>query len=290
MLGGVLLLQGSAVSERPYAGGVITYEVSAGESIASLGARFGLEPRTLAADNGIAPTTVLKAGHTLVIDNRHVLPEHPVDGIVVNVPQRMLFVFIDDRLVGAYPVAVGRRDWRTPLGAFAVSRKEVDPTWDVPSSIQEEMSEAGRGVQTQVPPGPNNPLGDRWIGVSDLALGIHGTNQPSSIYRFTTHGCIRLHPADARSLFDVVWIGMPIRIVYQPVLLVLIDPDHVMVEVNTDVYRRAGAPELEIASRLRELNAEIVDLKTLDEILRRKAGRGISLERRVRQLDPPSTW
>jgi L,D-transpeptidase ErfK/SrfK len=132
-------------------------------------------------------------------------------------------------------------------------------------------------------------LGDRWIGVSDLALGIHATNQPSSIYRFTTHGCIRLHPADARSLFDVVWLGMPIRIVYQPVLLALTDPDHVMVEVHADVYRRAAAPVLEIVRRLRELNADIVDLKTLNEILRRKAGRGISLKRRIRP-DPTSTW
>jgi L,D-transpeptidase ErfK/SrfK len=290
MLAGVLCLQESAVSERQYSGGVITYEVSAGESIASLSGRFGLEPRTLAADNGVTPATVLKVGQTLVIDNRHLIPEHPVDGIVINVPQRMLFVFVGDRLVGAYPIAVGRPDWRTPLGAFAVSRKEVDPTWDVPRSIQEEMSEAGRGVQTQVPPGPNNPLGDRWIGVSDLALGIHGTNQPSSIYRFTTHGCIRLHPADARSLFDVVWIGMLIRIIYQPVLVAATDPNHVMVEVHADVYRRAGVPELEIARRLRELNADIVDLKTLNEILRRKAGRGISLEHHVRQPDPSSTW
>jgi L,D-transpeptidase ErfK/SrfK len=289
-LAGVLFLQDLAVSEYELSGDVITYEAAARESIASLAARFGLEPRTLAADNGLSPATALKSGQALVVDNRHVIPAHPIDGILINVPQRMLFVFVGNRLVGAYPVAVGCPDWRTPLGAFAVSSKEHDPTWDVPKSIQEEMSESGRAVQTRVPPGPNNPLGDRWLGVSNLGFGIHGTNQPSSIYRFATHGCIRLHPADARSLFDVVWVGMPIRIVYQPVLLAATDPDHVMVEVHADVYRRGGAPELEIARRLRDLNADIVDLKAFNEIVRRKGGRGISLERRIRQLDPTSTW
>jgi L,D-transpeptidase ErfK/SrfK len=107
---------------------------------------------------------------------------------------------------------------------------------------------------------------------------------------FTTHGCIRLHPDDARSLSDVIWVGMPIRIVYQSVLLATTDPNHVMVEVHADVYRRAIAPEIEIAGRLRELNADIIDLTALNEIVRRKAGRGISLEHRARQPDPTSTW
>jgi hypothetical protein len=139
-LAGVLFLQDLAVSEYELSGDVITYEAAAGESIAPLAARFGLEPRTLAADNGLSPATALKSGQALVIDNRHVIPAHPIDGILINVPQRMLFVFVGNRLVGAYPVAVGRPDWRTPLGAFAVSSKEHDPTWDVPKSIQEEMS------------------------------------------------------------------------------------------------------------------------------------------------------
>jgi L,D-transpeptidase ErfK/SrfK len=277
VLVGVLSLQGP-VPEPPFSGGVITYEVKSGASLASVGARYGVPLTTLAADNGLSPTSALKPGQRLVIDNRHVLPAHPADAIVINVPQRMLFVFVAGRLAGAYAVAVGRADWRTPLGDFVVSKKEVDPTWDVPKSIQEEMSAAGRAVQAQVPPGPDNPLGDRWIGVSNLGLGIHGTNQPTSIYRFTTHGCIRLHPADAQSLFDLAWIGMPIRIVYQPVLAALVDADHVMVEVHADVYDRARAPRMEIVRRLEELDATI-DLNLIAEVVRRKAGRGIVIER-----------
>ena len=289
ILAGILALQEAVVSERQYSGDVIAHTVSAGESLVSLGARFGVEPRTLATDNGLAAVTAISAGQRLVIDNRHVVPKHPAGGIVINVPQRMLFVFVDDRLVAAYPVAVGRPDWRTPLGEFVVSNKETDPTWDVPASIQEEMSARGGRIPPHVPPGPNNPLGDRWIGVSGLGFGIHGTNQPSSIYRFATHGCIRLHPDDARSLFDVVWIGMPIQIVYQPILAARLDPNHVMVEVHADVYRRAGAPEVKIADLMRELSVDVADLKALHEVLRHKHGRGIVLECRARHLTPAET-
>ena len=97
MLAGILVLQEAAISERQYSGDVVAHTVSAGESLVSLGARSGVEPRTLAADNGLNVGTVLKVGQPLVIDNRHVIPQHPVDGIVINVPQRMLFVFVDSR-------------------------------------------------------------------------------------------------------------------------------------------------------------------------------------------------
>jgi L,D-transpeptidase ErfK/SrfK len=282
-----VLSQQAAPPETPFSGDVVTYEVKSGESLVSLGARYGVPPSTLADDNALSPTTALKPGQRLVIDNRHVLPSHPANGIVINVPQRMLFVFVGGRLTGAYPVAVGRADWRTPLGDFAVSKKEVDPTWDVPMSIQEEMLASGRAVETHVLPGPDNPLGDRWIGVSNLGFGIHGTNQPTSIYRFTTHGCIRLHPADAQAVFDLAWIGMPIWIVYEPVLVALVNGDHVMVEVQPDVYGRLRSPQMEIVRRLQELDAE-VDVKRLGDILRRKAGRGIVVECGQRALPP--TW
>jgi L,D-transpeptidase ErfK/SrfK len=287
MLAGALWLQ-AVVPVPPFSGGADAYEVSAGESIVSIAARAGLDPRILASDNGLSPMDALKPGHRLRVDNRHVIPQHPVDGIVVNVPQRMLFVFVGGRLTGAYPVAVGRADWPTPLGAYVVSSKEMDPTWDVPQSIQEEMEQTGRAVDKHVLPGPNNPLGDRWIRISKLTLGIHGTNQPTSIYRFVTHGCIRLHPDDARSLFDVAWIGMPIRIIYEPVLVSAVDADHVMIEVHADVYGRTDSIEQELARRLGDRGVVGVDMRSANQVARQKAGRGIVIE--AAGCKPTSTW
>ncbi len=79
-------------------------------------------------------------------------------------------------------MAVGRADWQTPLGDFTIVIKEEDPTWDVPLSIQQEMRRAGKRVVKSVPPGPANPLGRFWLGLSLDSVGIHGTIAPLSIY------------------------------------------------------------------------------------------------------------
>jgi L,D-transpeptidase ErfK/SrfK len=221
-------------------GALTTHTVQQGDSLASLGARYGTDALGLAEDNQLRPGSVLRAGDVLRLDTRHIVPSEAIDGVVINIPQRMLFVARQNRLLAAYPVAVGRPDWPSPTGTFEIGVKEVDPTWDVPVSIQREMAEAGKRVLTTVPPGAENPLGDRWLGLKGIGVGIHGTNQPTSVFRFTTHGCIRLHPDDARHLFDLVEIGSPVSIVYQPVLVAIDEDARVWLEVHRDAYRRVG--------------------------------------------------
>lgn len=111
--------------------------VEHGESWTSIGARAGVTPATLARRNGRAPGSRLREGESIVIDNRHIVPQ--VDGVslVINIPQRLVFQFADGALRAHYPIAVGLSDWPTPLGAFTIIEKEEDPTWDVPKSIQE---------------------------------------------------------------------------------------------------------------------------------------------------------
>jgi L,D-transpeptidase ErfK/SrfK len=73
-----------------------------------------------------------------------------------------------------------------------------------------------------------------------MGVGIHGTNQPTSVFRVTTHGCIRLHPDDAHVLFELVEVGSPVRIVYEPVLVAVDEGNQVWLEVHHDAYGRAG--------------------------------------------------
>ena len=237
ILGGAVL----AASNVPglVVGDAMWHRVAVGESVVSIAARVGLEPATLAFDNDIRADRPLPAESWLLVDNRHIVPA-PLDGVVVNVPQRMLHLGLDGRHALSVPVAVGRPDWPTPRGSFAVAMKEEDPTWDVPPSIQAEMAREGRPVVTKVPPGPRNPLGDRWIGLTASNLGIHGTNQPTSIYRFTTHGCIRAHPDDIARLFPLVEVGTPVRVIYEPVLIAELESGEVWLEVHRDPYRKAG--------------------------------------------------
>jgi len=221
-------------------GAVIPYTVQPGDSLISMGARFGVEASVLAEDNDLPAGGALRPGQVLFVNSRHIVPAGFQDGILINIPQRMLFVAREHGVETAFPVAVGRRGWPSPIGTFEVGNKEIDPTWEVPISIQREMAQAGRTVLKTVLPGPDNPLGDRWLGLKDMGVGIHGTNQPTSVYRVTTHGCIRLHPDDARVLFELVEVGSPVRIVYEPVLVAIDDGNQVWLEVHRDAYGRAG--------------------------------------------------
>jgi L,D-transpeptidase ErfK/SrfK len=96
----------------------------------------------------------------------------------------------------------------------------------------------GKPVLTAVPPGPDNPLGRHWIRLSFSGVGLHGTNVPSSIYRVTTHGCMRMHPDDIADLFAYTELGDSGRILYEPVLGAMMPDGRVFLEVHPDAYRR----------------------------------------------------
>lgn len=232
------------VSQR-VVGGAHDVEVRAGDSLSTVAARYGVDVAVLARRNGLAPNAPLVLGRALAIENPHVVPplteREPPRGnlIVVNVPQRMLFWFRSGELAAAHPIAAGRPSWRTPLGDFEIDERVLDKTWIVPLSIQEEMRREGKPVKTLVPPGPDNPLGRHWLGLSRSSCGIHGTIAPASIYSLRTHGCIRLHPDDAAALFDEARIGDAVRVVYEPVLLARLPDGRVCLEAHRDAYRRA---------------------------------------------------
>lgn len=113
--------------------------------------------------------------------------------IVVSIPDRALALVEDGRVVKIYPVAVGASRTPSPTGTFTVAARVSRPTWYRPGKI--------------VPPGKNNPLGPRWIGLSRNGYGIHGTNAPRSIGRAASHGCIRMRNSDVEELFQLVRVG-----------------------------------------------------------------------------------
>ena len=220
---------------RSLVGSVVDYVVKPGDSLTSIAARFGVDVSTIARRNGRPAGVPLKPGTALVLDARHIVPSRTDRPLVINIPQRELFVFRPDNRVEAFPLGLGRPDWRTPTGRFTVIVKERQPTWNVPLSIQEEMRRAGKTPLVTVPPGPDNPLGDYWLGLSLPGVGIHDTNAPSSVYTFATHGCIRVHPERIALLFDLVQTGTAGEIIYEPALMTAQD-GRVFVEVHRDVY------------------------------------------------------
>ena len=251
-----------------------------GDTLGLVAARFGLEAPVLARDNGLKPNARLKPGDTLEVDNRHIVPAGYDDGIVVNLPQRRLFLFRNGALKHSYPVAVGSGGWKTPVGDYTVREMEVDPSWEVPKSIQAEMRQKGKPVLTRVAPGPDNPLGSRWIGILP-SIGIHGTNAPSSIFKYSTHGCIRMATEDVEHLFEQVAKGDRAVIIYEPVLAAK-DGGDVFVEVHRDPYGRGGVSRASIARALDAAGAgDMASHPEIAAVLKLREGRAVSLTARA---------
>ena len=249
-----------------------------GDTLALVAARFGMEPGVLARDNGLAANVRLKPGDDIEIDNRHIVPQGYDSGIVINLPQRRLFLFRGGSLKDSYPIAVGSGSWRTPTGEFTIREMEIDPSWEVPKSIQAEMASQGKRVLTRVAPGPDNPLGTRWIGLTP-SIGIHGTNAPSSIFKYSTHGCIRMSVEDVEHLFDQVTKGDRVWIIYEP-LLVAKDGRDVFVEVHRDPYGKGGVTRAALAGALASIGAdEWSEDPVLTEILKLREGRAVMINR-----------
>jgi len=102
-------------------------------------------------------------------------------------------------------------------------------------------------------------LGAFWLGLDSGGIGIHGTNAPASIYRFASHGCIRLHPDDIAWLFPRVALGATVALIYEPVLLARAG-SRVFLEVHPDVYGLQGAT----LARVRELAAALELAERID--------------------------
>jgi hypothetical protein len=111
-----------------------------------------------------------------------------------------------DKVVKVYGVATGAAEFPTPAGEFEIVDMQKNPTWTPPDS------DWAKG-EKPIPPGPNNPLGTRWMGLDVPAVGIHGTNNPASIGYSVSHGCIRMAIPDVEDLFERVEIGTPVTIV-----------------------------------------------------------------------------
>jgi L,D-transpeptidase ErfK/SrfK len=237
VLGVSLTARVACAGERAVVGSVFEYRVRRDDTLGSVGARYAVDPATLARQNGLRGNRKLVPGSLLEIDNRHVVTAALGDGIVINLPQRLLFLFDRGGLAAWYPVGLGQPGtWQTPGGSYRVVSREENPVWEVPESIRDEMRRSGQRVRTRVPPGRDNPLGRNWIGLSLACCGIHGTVAPQSVYRFESHGCIRLAPEHAKELFSRVKIGTRVEIVYEPVLAARSDDGTIFLEVHPDVY------------------------------------------------------
>jgi len=126
--------------------------------------------------------------------------------IVIRRGANSLQLFNGETPVRSFRVATGRSQYPTPTGSFRIVDMQTNPWWRPPDS------DWAKGLKP-IPPGPGNPLGTRWMGLSAPGVGIHGTPDAASIGYSASHGCIRMLIPDATWLFDHVSIGTPVLIV-----------------------------------------------------------------------------
>jgi lipoprotein-anchoring transpeptidase ErfK/SrfK len=128
------------------------------------------------------------------------------DVIVIRRGSNTLHLYDGMKLRRTFGVATGESRYPTPLGKFEIIVKWRNPWWYPPQSDWAKDAKP-------IPPGPGNPLGTRWMGISSPAVGIHGTPDPASIGYSVSHGCIRMRIPEVEWLFNQVDVGTPVYIV-----------------------------------------------------------------------------
>lgn len=118
--------------------------------------------------------------------------------VVVSLSDRKLALLKNGRIAKIYRIAVGKPSTPSPVGDFTVVNRVANPTYYHKGQV--------------IPAGKNNPVGSRWMGLSVKSYGIHGTNQPNSIGKAASTGCIRMSRRDLEELFAAVEVGDPVEI------------------------------------------------------------------------------
>jgi lipoprotein-anchoring transpeptidase ErfK/SrfK len=118
--------------------------------------------------------------------------------VLVSIPDRKLAVLANGEVIATFPVSVGAAISPSPTGEFRIVTRLANPTYYHPGVV--------------IPPGDHNPIGPRWIGLNLKGYGIHGTDQPWSIGKARSHGCIRMRNRDIEQFFSLVSVGDTVEI------------------------------------------------------------------------------
>ncbi|WP_374668214.1 L,D-transpeptidase family protein [Acinetobacter sp.] len=172
-----------------------------------LGEKFHMDEDFLKKLNPNA--TFKKAGEKIIVANiRNEVPED-IHLIVAHKGAKQLYLFNSrNQMIGSFPATIGSSDTPSPTGTYKVTGVAPNPWYSYsPSNFVQ-----GKNLKAlSLPPGPNGPVGNIWIGLSKKSFGIHGTPNPSAISKTASHGCIRLTNWDANDLGKKVKSGVTVK-------------------------------------------------------------------------------
>lgn len=197
-----------------------SYRATHDDTLLDVARRFSLGYVEIVAANPGTDPWIPGEGTNVVLPTLHLLPDAAPEGVIVNLADMRLYYFAaPGGPMQSFPIGIGRDGLTTPLGSTQVVRKQKDPIWRPTARMRSENPE----LPEAVPPGPDNPLGNRAMYLGWSQYLIHGTNKPLGIGRRASSGCVRMYPEDVEYLFDRIAIGTKVTVVDQPIKLNWID-------------------------------------------------------------------
>nr|MDZ8061589.1 L,D-transpeptidase [Nostoc sp. EkiNYC01] len=190
-----------STSMKPYS------KVATGGNSISIGASVAKTPRSLIQSekqnttlNNLLPSLLAQVSAKQKPSSNLAANETQV---VVDLSDYRVYIYRLEQVIASYPIGVGKKGWETPTGSFQVIHKQLNPIWRHPITGK------------VFPPGPDSPLGDRWVGFwSDgrNQIGFHGTPDSGQVGTAVSHGCLRMRNPDVRLLYKQVKMGTPVEV------------------------------------------------------------------------------
>lgn len=168
-----------------------------------LGERFHMDVRYL---DKLNKNKEYKAGETITVLNTRGALNKRINRVVANKADKTLYAYDGNQLVATYPTTVGSNDTPSPHGTYKIVNKVKMPWY---------KATVGEGAQKKIhmlPPGPNNPVGVVWMGLSKPSYGLHGSPKPEGISRQASHGCIRLTNWDVLEVYANIENGATVEL------------------------------------------------------------------------------
>ena len=199
--------------QKPYVGDMQTYVTKYEDTLPVIARKFDIGFNELRSANPYIDPWMPGKDVKMTIPTRHILPEAPRQGIVINLPEMRLYVFSKGMLQQSHPIGVGREGLSTPVGRTTIVRKVVGPIWRPTDRMRQEHPV----LPAEVGPGPENPMGTHALCLGWPQYAIHGTDKPYAIGRRASSGCIRMYPEDIIQVYPAVETGSSVTVVNQPV-------------------------------------------------------------------------
>jgi L,D-transpeptidase ErfK/SrfK len=239
--------------DLPYIGEMDDYRTKYEDTFVHLARDFNLGFVELRAANPFVDPWLPGAGTKLILPTRHILPDAPREGIVINLADMRLYAYFDkNQPPFSTPVGVGREGLNTPMGTTTIVRKVENPIW----RPTERMRKEDPKLPAVVYPGDENPMGTHALYLGWPQYAIHGTNKPFGIGRRSSSGCLRLYPEAITHVYDMFPVGTKVTVVNQPIKAAWIG-DELFLEASPTVEQSVQMEEMGEVKEQKLSNAEM---------------------------------